>query len=243
MAEITPSDPNERSFSELVEPGVRELRRQRGPCPSSEALVAFHERRLSAEESARVRDHVEICGLCDVQLGRLEAAQESLSRRLSQGIRAFLLKPVVPYGIVTLLLYPAYRGFVHPTQDPAIHQQRETEFGVAPVPSYSLNVVRSDSQARGSPVIHLSGEERFFLLSFFIPMKSSPSYHYDVVVVRSDQTPIVPSQALSNCNEVGDCFLVCNPVLFSPGPYELRVTENTAAASKGIPPFHFRITR
>src|SRR5580704_1644254 len=87
MSEPTPSDPNERSFSELMGPGIRELRRQRGPCPSSEALVAFHEGRLPAEDMARIRDHVEACGLCDVQLGRLEGAQEPLRRPLWEGIR------------------------------------------------------------------------------------------------------------------------------------------------------------
>src|SRR5437667_9213576 len=75
-----PNDPDERAFTDLLRHGMRELREQRGPCPNSEDLVAFHESRLPVEEAARVRDHVEACGLCDVQLGRLEAADRPRRR-------------------------------------------------------------------------------------------------------------------------------------------------------------------
>ncbi len=249
MSEATPSDPNERSFSDLVRRGVRDLREQRGPCPSSEELVAFYEGRLPADAAARVRDHVEACGLCDVQLGRLERAAEPPRRALPEAIWVFLRKPVVPYALVALLSFPAYRGLVHRAKDvekrpdPAATQRPDSAFGVAPIPSFSLDTVRSDSQVQKSSLIRLSGDERFFLLSFFVPIKASPTYHYEVVVVRGDETAVVPAQALRDCDGAGNCFLLCNPALFSPGRYQLRVTETGPAGSKIVPPFPFEIGR
>src|SRR5436853_249773 len=82
-----PNHPDERAFKDLLRHGIRELRGQRRPCPSSEELVAFHENRLAVEETERVRDHVEACGLCDVQLGRLETAGRPRGRSTWQAIR------------------------------------------------------------------------------------------------------------------------------------------------------------
>src|SRR5437667_270173 len=149
------SDQDERAFSSLLRPGIRELQERRGPCPSSEDLVAFRDSRLPVEEAARVRDHVEACGLCDAQLGRLEAADRPLWR----SGWALVQKPAFAYGLVALLLFPAYRGLIQPVGN----------VGIAPVPSFSLDVVRSDSQSQKSPFVRLADNERFFLLSFFIP--------------------------------------------------------------------------
>src|SRR5438093_905957 len=117
MSEVPPPDPNEHSFSEWLKPGVRELRERRGPCPSAEDLVAFHEGTLTAEQAVRVREHVEACGLCDAQLGRLEAAAEPSRPMVWRTVWALLKKPVVAYGFVTLLLFPAYRGIVRPAKN------------------------------------------------------------------------------------------------------------------------------
>ena len=73
-------------------------------------------------------------------------------------------QPVVAYGLVALLLFPAYRGLVQPFGLLAT----KPGFGVLPVPSFSLDAVRSESQTQKSPFVRLAGNEKFFLLSFFI---------------------------------------------------------------------------
>jgi len=228
-----PSDPDERAFKDLLRKGLGELRSRRGPCPSSADLVAFHEGRLPVDEAVRVRDHVESCGLCDAQLGKLEAADQPGWRSVWEAIWAFVRKPAFAYGLVALLLLPAYRGLIRPAGN----------VGIVPVPSFSLDGVRSDSQTRKSRFVRLAGNQRFFLLSFFIPLKASPPHRYDIVVVRGDQTALVPTQALRNCDEVGNCLLLCDAALFAPGPYEVRVQETLPGESMVVHPFPFQIAR
>ena len=227
MIEVPPgNNPDERAFKDLLRQGIREIREQRGHCPSSEDLVAFHESRLPVEDAARVRNHVEACGLCDAQLGRLEAADRPLWR----SVWALMQKPAFAYCLVALLLLPAYRGLVRPAGN----------VGIVPVPSFSLDVVRSDSQ---SPFVRLADKERFFVLSFFIPLKASPPHRYEVVVVRGNQTALVPAQPLRNCDAVGNCLLLCDAALFAPGQYEVRVQETPPGGSMVVHLFPFEVTR
>ena len=227
MIEVPPgNDPDERAFKDLLRHGIREIREQRGHCPSSKDLVAFHESRLPVEDAARVRNHVEACGLCDAQLGRLEAVDRPLWRLVWELVQ----KPAFAYGLVALLLLPAYRGLVRPAGN----------VGIVPVPSFSLDVVRSDSQ---SPFVRLADKERFFVLSFFIPLKASPPHRYEVVVVRGDQTALVPAQPLRNCDVVGNCLLLCDVALFAPGPYEVRVQEKPPGGGMVVHLFPFEVTR
>jgi hypothetical protein len=148
-----------------------------------------------------------------------------------------------------LLSFPAYRGFVHPAKTVAVklgptpNQALKPEFGVSPVPSFSLDRVRSASQSAKTSVIRLSGEEDFFLLTFFVPVKPSPPYRYDIVMVRKDMTAVVPSQALRNCDETGNCSLLCNAALFPPDSYVLRIEETAPTGSKMVRPFPFQVTR
>jgi hypothetical protein len=217
-------DPNEESFLGLLSQGIRELRNRRGPCPSSETLVAFYGKRLAEAEAARVREHIEACGLCDVQLGRLEEADEPRWRSIAEAFWTVLRHPALAYALVALLLWPAYRGFVPRAASP--------ELRIGPVPSFSLDVVRSESQPQKSLVL-LTTDEKFFLLSFFVPLQTSPPQSYEVSVVRSDNAAVAPAQALRNCDTVGNCFVLCNAALFEPGRYELRV-QQAASESRGV---------
>ena len=245
MSETGPTDPEETAFSNLLESGIQDLRGQRGPCPASNDLLAFHEGQMPEEEAGRVRDHMEACGLCDAALGNLKRDYEWW-RPMSGAIRTFLRKPIVPYALVALLCVPAYRGFIHPaveTEKPeaASTQRRESVLGVVPVPSISLDVVRSDSQAQNPPAAHLLDRDKFFLLSFFVPIKSSP-YRYEFVIVGRNQEPVVPAQPLENCTKTGNCFLLCNRALFSPGRFEVRITEIGPTGSKKMVPFFVDIS-
>ena len=129
------------------------------------------------------------------------------------------------------------------TREPSATPRLETELLVAPIPSFSLDAVRSSSGVQKSPVIHLSGDERFFLLSFLVPIKAAPSYRYNVVVVREDETAVVSPQTLKNCDDVGNCSLICNSALFPTGSYEVRVTETGPDGNTTRPRFPFEIAR
>jgi hypothetical protein len=241
MSETGPTDPEETAFSNLLESGIQDLREQRGPCPASNDLLTFHEGRMPEEEAGRVRDHVEACGLCDAALGNLKRGYGQQPPMLG-AIWTFLKKPLLPYALVALLCVPAYRGFTHlalqkeKKPETASTQRRESVSGVVPVPSISLDVVRSDSQAQNPPVAHLLGKDEFFLLSFFVPIKSPP-YRYEFVIVARNQEPVVPAQPLENCTKTGNCFLLCNRALFSPGRFEVRITEIGPTGSKMMLPF------
>jgi hypothetical protein len=224
-------EPDERGFSNLLRHGIRDLREQRGLCPSSEDLVAFHESRLPSEEAARVRDHVEACGLCDVQLGKLEAANRPRRRSVSRAIWEFFQRPAVAYSLVALLLFPAYRGLTRQAE----------HVRIAPVARFSLDVVRSDSQSQ--KFVRLAGNEKVFLLSFFIPLKASPPHQYEVVVTHADQTAVVPAQPLRNCDQIGNCLLLCDAALFAPGRYEVRVREMPPTGDVVVHPFPFEVIR
>jgi hypothetical protein len=239
-------DPEEESFAKSVREGVRQLRAERGPCPSADDLTAFHDGRLSIEEIARVRNHVEACGLCDVQLARL-ASDKPAKRPVSTWVWAFFRRPVVPYALVALLLFPAYRGFVPRRKDyspePSASPRGETELLVAPIPSFSLDVVRSSSGVQKSPIIRLSRDDRFFLLSFLVPIKAPPSYRYNLSVVREDETAVVSPQMLRDCDGVGNCYLICNTALFPTGRYEVGITETGPASTTVTRHFPFEIVR
>jgi hypothetical protein len=248
MREAEPTDPNEDAFADLLRQGIKKLREERGPCPGSRDLVAFHEGRLPAEQTGLVQNHVDACGLCDAQLGRLERANGSAWRPLLTAIRNVVRKPIVPYALVALLLYPAYRGYVRPAREgangvvPGTAPHIQTELGVSTIRSFSLDTVRSGSKVQNPTVIRLSGDETFLLLAFLVPVKSSPTYHYDVVVARGDGTDIAPAQPLTHCDAVGNCSLICNLAVFPPGAYEVRVTETAPNGSKAIT-FPFQIAR
>jgi len=244
MSETGPTDPEETAFSHLLESGIHDLREQRGPCPSRDDLLAFHEGRMREEEAGSIRDHVEACGLCDAALGNLK---RNNSRPMPEPIWTFLKKPIVPYALVALLCVPAYRGFIHPAAqtekrpEAANTEQRESLSGVVPVPSISLDVVRSDSQAQNPPVAHLLDRDKFFVLSFFVPIKPQ-LYRYELVVTGRNQEPVVPAQPLENCTKMGNCFLLCNRALFSRGRFEVRITEIGPTGNKMIAPFIFEIS-
>jgi hypothetical protein len=176
----------------------------------------------------QLQNHVEVCGFCDVQLSKLESTSEPRKLRLP----AFLQKPLVPYALLALLLYPAYRGLVGPAKEspggPAAGNVTATvprTVGVLPVRSFSLDRVRSDASVHTPPVIHLSDEAGFFLLSFFVPVKASAEYHYDMAVAHGDGTAVVPAQTLKTCDSQGNCSLLCDTALFPAGRYEVRITE------------------
>src|ERR1035441_6389144 len=115
---MSPSDPE---FGPL-EPGLRSLRGRLSACPSAESLTGFLAGSLSAEETAAIRDHVAICGVCDGLLEGLKTFDEPVAdvpswagveRRMRAQVfprprwRAMLLHPAVAYGCAVLAVAAA----------------------------------------------------------------------------------------------------------------------------------------
>src|ERR1017187_7447234 len=72
---MSPRDPEFEPFA----PGLRSMRRRLSECPSAESLTAFLAGSLPAEETAAIRAHVAICGVCDGLLEGLKAFDEPVA--------------------------------------------------------------------------------------------------------------------------------------------------------------------
>lgn len=236
------SDPEERNFADLLRQGVRDLREERGPCPSPDVLEAFHEGRLTPEENSHVGGHVEACGLCDLQLARFEGSLPK-ERSLPSKVFGILGRPLVPYALLALLLYPAYRGLFHSNENlvanSSFQGEQKPEFGLGTIPGFSLNTERSNSPLQNQTLVQISSQEKFFLLSFFVPIKAMAGYRYTVTASHADGSAVAPVQDLKDCDSLGNCFLLCNTALFAPGPYRLKVEEigSTGATATFFFPF------
>lgn len=91
----------------------------RGDCPASEDLVRYHQRQLTSEEMLRIKQHVDVCGSCDwsvVELWEFDSVASSAVPEPEESRRKgflILFHPAFAYGIVLVLLYPAYRGLFY----------------------------------------------------------------------------------------------------------------------------------
>jgi hypothetical protein len=233
MNEAIGPDPEERLFAESVRDGVRQLRKQRGSCPSAEELVAFLEGRLGSEDSARVGEHVDACGVCDLALMRVKAAvADPAGRGMSAWRRLSDLfgNPLVAYGLAALLCYPAYVGIrSHPEPKVEIQPKAGTPPGTAleppvlSVPSFSLDVVRGAGREAQLPVVLLDDQNKFFLLQFFVPMKADHQYS---VEIRDGAGRVTVGHQQITGDTQGKVALMCRRETFAAGEYTLAVTED-----------------
>jgi hypothetical protein len=219
MSESSAPDPEERRFAEMVREGARDLREQRGPCPSSEELVVFFEGRFEPERAARVRSHIEACGLCDVALGRLEAAKQTPARAYWKSVFGFLGRPLFAYAVVLFLLFPAYRG---------ITSSRSARYtaDIFPLPvsaqEFILDSVRG---VRSTPTVKLVPGRDVFILSFLVPIR--PEFRYSAEIVNAGAAPVSRISELFADDDVGHCRLICSRRIFQTGMYTLAVSERT----------------
>ena len=242
MPEPSPDDLNEREFAELLAPGIRELRANRGPCPSSEELLAFYENRSAKEDVARLQAHVGACGLCDVRLGRLDRTGELRPPSIWERARVFVSRPAFAYTLAALLSIPAYLGLVHmagisPSSRASVAPEPPSTSNIASIRSLSLDVSRA---VESPPEIVLSADDALFVLSFFLPIHTSPQ-RYEMQVVGPGGAAVLPAKALTKCDTAGNCALLCDARLFRGGAYELRVTP--AGAERPLSAFAFEVKR
>ena len=219
MNEAIGPDPEERLFAESVRDGVRQLRKQRGSCPSAEELVAFLEGRLESEDSARVGEHVDACGVCDLALMRVRAAEPagrgmSAWRRVSDLFR----NPLLGYGVAAALccaialatlivvVIPG-RRVASPTLPAPLTIAGES------VPTINLNL------SRGTEGLHvpLGAGDRFVLLSFLIDIH--PAFHYSASLDGGTAREVMSDDGK------GNFALLFSRNLLNPGKHRLIVTE------------------
>jgi hypothetical protein len=232
MKDAMSPDPEERLFAESVRDGVHQLREERGPCPSAEELLAFLEGRLESEDAARVGEHVDACGVCDLALVRVRAALAdpagrgmSAWRRMSDLLR----NPLLAYGVAALLCYPAYVGIrSHPEPKIEIQPKAGTPPGTAleppvlSVPSFSLDVVRGAGREAQLPAVRLHDQDKFFLLQFFVPMKADHRYS---VEIRDGAGRVTVGHQQITGDTQGKVALMCRRESFAAGEYTVLVNE------------------
>jgi hypothetical protein len=232
MSKSSVPDPEERAFAEMVREGARELRDQRGNCPGSAELVAFFENRLEPEDAARLRTHVEACGLCDVALGRLESIGQTQASSHWKTAVGFFRSPVVAYALVLILLFPAYRGITS-FENPS----HISHLALLPIPvqRYTLDTVRGVQPA---PTVKLPPGREVFVLSFLVPAR--PKFQYSAEIVNAAGAPVGPASELIAEDDLGHCSLICPRQLFRTGMYTLTVTERTPQGNRTDRQFAFQ---
>jgi len=67
----------EAELEQSLRARLRALKEKKRPCPDADLLRKFHAKSLSADESRAIEEHVALCGLCDLKLGRLAEADPS----------------------------------------------------------------------------------------------------------------------------------------------------------------------
>ncbi len=220
------SNPEERSFAASLRDGVKELKAERGPCPSSEELLAFFEERLTAPDAFRVRNHVEACGLCDLVLGRLANTDGHALEPTNDWRRIwrYLWNPAVAYGLVALLLFPAYLG-LRQRLSPRVFE--ESTSPAISIPSFSLDSQRGAGIAAQAHVVRLKDQDKSFILEFFVPM--STDRHYFAEIRDGSGRSAISRREVVSGDSPGKVSIVCRREAFRSGDYTVTVTDDSTA--------------
>lgn len=234
-------------FEEQIKRGYRKGISDRGDCPASDDLIRYQQRELSTEEMLRIKQHVDVCGFCDCAVAELSefdsvasfAAREPEAAGRKGFFSRFLLHPAFAYGIALALLYPAYRGLFHP--GPAPEKIVERTGSAMDFDLGQGSVTRSPSYGKEAGVV-LSPDERFFILTLFVPVRSDHRYKMEI---RNEQGLLVDSGTIRSRDSVGNFSIVATSSLFPDGRYRLTVQEIEAATGrvKEDHQFLFRVVR
>jgi hypothetical protein len=232
-------------FEEQIKRGYRKKMSERGDCPASDDLIRYQKRELSTGQMLLIKQHVDVCGFCDcavAELSELDSSEYSGETKtaIRKGfIPRFLLHPALAYGIVLALLYPAYRGLIQPDLKP-----QKTVDGVGSAIDFDLgqgSPTRSVSHSK-EIVVSLSQSEEYFILTFFVPVRSLHRYEMEI---RNEQGNVIESGVIRSRDTIGNFSIVAANQLFPVGIYKLTVKEVELAngAVKNEYHFQFRIDR
>ena len=226
---MSPGDPE----FEPLEPGLRSLRRWLGGCPSAEALTGFLAGNLPAEETAAIRDHVAICGVCDGLLEGLKAFDEPVAdvpgwaaaeRRMRARVfprprwQALLLHPAVAYACAAIAVAAA----LWPCREPPVPAApaAATVLAMESVRTVDLNVIRRGEARRAA----LTPQDRFVLLSFLVD--THPGFQYAASLDGG------PPKDVTSDDGKGTFSLLFSRDALAPGRHRLTVTEIDPASQK-----------
>jgi hypothetical protein len=219
----------------------KKISKRRGDCPGSEQLVRYQQHTLSTEEMLLIKQHLNLCGLCDWTVTGLtefdtvaNPSMEDQRQPARKGsLLRFILNPALAYGIVLALLYPAYRGIFHP-------RSVETDFqGVGSARDFDLgdaSTTRSGSAAERK-LVQLSPRERFFILSIFVPIRKDHTYEMQIVNQKGEK---IDSGEIKSRDLIGNFSIVANANLFSDGDYSLTVKEIEQSSRQLKEEYRFR---
>jgi len=231
-----------------IQRALREMMAERGDCPGSEKLIAFHDRLLPAEEILQVRQHVEMCGLCDSRIAAM-ARFDSVTKPTEEKdrlmiVRRFFLSPALAYLFVLALIYPAYRGIF---QEPEVKEKIVTRTKTIPMPVEAVAAARDFSLGEATrqrsggvesiPIIELSPQEKFFILSFFLPVH--PSHQYEMEITDDKGGVLTSADRIMSRDALGNFSIVASSKLFPDNLYTLKVLESEEGSGRLIDTYSF----
>jgi hypothetical protein len=112
---------------------------------------------------------------------------------------------------------------------------------IAAVPRLELKLAERAAFG-GPPIVQLAPDEKFFAVSFFVPIRERPEFVYDLAIHNSEGQLVAAKKAVRAQDEFGNFFLVCRRELFSPGEYELQVKEVNTKTQETKRGFRFPFT-
>lgn len=226
-------------FEERIKHGYMKKISGRGECPASDDLIRYQRREVSTEEMLRIKQHIDACGLCDCALVQLSELDSVPKTKWKESLKRFLLHPALAYAIVLALLYPAYRGLFHSGPAP---QQIVNGTGSAMDFDLGQGSVTRSKRSGEEAVVLLSPTERFFILTFFVPVRSI--YRYEMEI-RNEQGILIDSKVIRSRDSIGNFSIVAATSLFPDGLYSLTIQEIESAtgALRNEHYFQFRVTR
>ena len=224
MSDQKKDSKRDNNFDE-VKAAYKSLSDMRGECPSSEDLVRYQQRSLSTEEMLLIKQHLNLCGLCDWAITELAefdsvpipAPQEERHPKRTRSPLRLFLNPALAFALFFLLLVPIYYFY----QSKATHLATN---GVGSAKDFDLGVAsttRSASTAEKKLVI-VSHYERFFILNFFITIRTNHLYQMEILDQKGGK---IDSEEIHSRDSLGNFSIVCNSKLFPDGDYSLIVKE------------------
>lgn len=159
-------------------------------------------------------------------------------------LRAMIAHPALAYLLVLVLLYPAYRGLFRKPEVVTVPVKEIVEVE-KPTPGATFLTFKLEEPVRGAgqrlTTVRLAPDEKFFALSFFVPISSRPEFVYEVEVRDSQERVVMADKQARAQDSLGNFSLMCPRDLFSSGKYELRVKEvnKTTQAVRGEFKFSF----
>ncbi len=219
MTEPRPREGGDASFEREFGGGFDALRTRKRDCPGAGLLARYLEGETSEEETAAIRQHLGVCGVCDLLVERMKAFDEASHPAPGSRMLGWLRTPALAYVLVALLLYPAYLGTFGRRRaaevKPVIPGQ--PPLGVEPAKVLEL------SPERGGKIRVSPGErDKVFVLSFFVPVRAG--VRYTAAIAAEDGKTVAASRELEAHDGAGNFHLVCSRDLFPAGRYTLTVT-------------------